>query len=162
MIGTCPQLNKPNVEAQSFLYRIASETTRYYHAASVVPPDVASELSDVLSNLSDSTPYQHLKTKALERFMPLERVRLRQLLAEGALATDAPPNYCAKCDRHGEHKVSNHSPFLRELFLQSLRQPIRLVLAAAGDVSLDRLAELADKVHEATAHPSTLSQHQQT
>ncbi|KAL1483680.1 hypothetical protein MTO96_033031 [Rhipicephalus appendiculatus] len=61
--------------AQFSLYRIASETTRYYHVASVLPPDVASELSGVLSNPSDATPYQHLKTKVLERFMPSERVR---------------------------------------------------------------------------------------
>ncbi|KAH7973156.1 hypothetical protein HPB52_022162 [Rhipicephalus sanguineus] len=42
-------------------------------------------LSDVLSNPSDTTPYQHLKTKVMERFMPSERVRLQQHLAEGDL-----------------------------------------------------------------------------
>ncbi|XP_049272387.1 uncharacterized protein LOC125758763 [Rhipicephalus sanguineus] len=48
-----PQVWFHQVEAQFSLYRIASETTRYYHVASVLPPDVASELSDVLSNPSD-------------------------------------------------------------------------------------------------------------
>ncbi|KAL1445620.1 hypothetical protein MTO96_044914, partial [Rhipicephalus appendiculatus] len=53
-------------EAQFSLYRIASERTRYYHVASVLPRDVANELSDVLSNPSYTTPYQHLHTKVLE------------------------------------------------------------------------------------------------
>ncbi|KAH7952450.1 hypothetical protein HPB52_023471 [Rhipicephalus sanguineus] len=44
------------IEAQFSLYRIVSETTRYCHVASVLPPDVASELSDVLSNPSATTP----------------------------------------------------------------------------------------------------------
>ncbi|KAL1443203.1 hypothetical protein MTO96_030397 [Rhipicephalus appendiculatus] len=65
-----PQVWFHQVEAQFSLYRIASETTRYYHVASVLPPDVASELSDVLSNLSDTTPYQHLKTKAFAPGQP--------------------------------------------------------------------------------------------
>ncbi|KAH7982589.1 hypothetical protein HPB52_006033 [Rhipicephalus sanguineus] len=43
-----PQVWLHQVKAQFFLYRNASETTRYYHVASVLPPDVASELSDVL------------------------------------------------------------------------------------------------------------------
>ncbi|KAH6925430.1 hypothetical protein HPB50_005321 [Hyalomma asiaticum] len=43
------------------------------------------------------------------------------------------------------------SELLRELFLQRISQTIRLVLAVAADVNLDRLAELADHVHEATA-----------
>ncbi|KAH7940538.1 hypothetical protein HPB49_001501 [Dermacentor silvarum] len=51
------------IEAQICLYCITSETTRYYDVASVLPPDVASELSDVLSTPKGTTPYQHLKTK---------------------------------------------------------------------------------------------------
>ncbi|KAH6925431.1 hypothetical protein HPB50_005322 [Hyalomma asiaticum] len=79
------QLCCVHVEAQFSLCRPASETARYYHVASALHPDVASELSDVLSSASDTTPYQYLKTKVLERFTPSERVRLQQLLAEGDL-----------------------------------------------------------------------------
>lgn len=38
------------LEAQFSLYRIASKMARYYHIASVLPPDVASKLSNALSN----------------------------------------------------------------------------------------------------------------
>ncbi|KAL1487018.1 hypothetical protein MTO96_008373 [Rhipicephalus appendiculatus] len=78
------------VEVRFSLYRIASERTRSYHVASVLAPDVARELFDVLSNPSDSTPYQHLKTNVLERFAPSERARLQQLLAEGQFGDRRP------------------------------------------------------------------------
>ncbi|XP_037520524.1 uncharacterized protein LOC119397157 [Rhipicephalus sanguineus] len=149
-----PQVWFHQVKRQFSLYHIASETTRYYHVASVLPPEVASELSDVVSNPLDTTPYQHLKTKVLERFMPSERVRLQQLLAEGDLGDRRPSQLLRRMRQLlGEHAVSAHSELLRELFLQRLSQPIRLVLAAAGDISLDRLAELAHQVHVVTSPP---------
>lgn len=47
------------------------------------------------------------------------------------------------------HHVEN--PILRELFLQRLPQGIRMVLASATDMPLDRLAEMADRVAEYAA-----------
>ncbi|KAH6939764.1 hypothetical protein HPB50_021568 [Hyalomma asiaticum] len=85
-------------------------------------------------NPSDATPYQNLKTEVLERFMPSECVRLQQLLAEGDLG-----------DRRPSHLLQQMRQLLGE------HNPIPVVLAAAGDANLDRLAELTDKVHEATA-----------
>ncbi|KAH7977044.1 hypothetical protein HPB52_023226 [Rhipicephalus sanguineus] len=55
-----------------------------------LPPDVASKLSDVPFSPSDTTAYQHLKTKELQRFMPAERARLQQLLEEGDLGDRRP------------------------------------------------------------------------
>ncbi|XP_037501159.1 uncharacterized protein LOC119375032 [Rhipicephalus sanguineus] len=127
------------------------ETTRYYHIATVLPPDVASEISHVFSNPSGTTPYQYLKTKVLERFMPSERARLQQPLAEGDVGDGRPSKVLRRMRQLlGQRDVSINSALLRELFFQSLSQPFRLVLVAAGDVNLDRLAELADQAHEAT------------
>ena len=48
--------------------------------------------------------------------------------------------------------------FLRELFLQRLPSQVRMVLASAGDMSLEALAQLADKIAEvATPSVSTLN-----
>ncbi|KAH7944988.1 hypothetical protein HPB49_004565 [Dermacentor silvarum] len=44
-----PQVCFRQVKAQFCLYRITSETVRYYHVLSVLAPNVAGELSDVLS-----------------------------------------------------------------------------------------------------------------
>ncbi|XP_077496505.1 uncharacterized protein LOC144107388 [Amblyomma americanum] len=100
------------------------------------------------------TPYQHLKTKMLGRLMLSDRARLQQLLAAED-PDDRRPTYLLRRIRQllGEHDVPSHTSFLRELFLNHLPKPIRLVLPPAGDVTLDRLTELADRVHE-VASPS--------
>nr|XP_050042588.1 uncharacterized protein LOC126539800 [Dermacentor andersoni] len=140
------------MEAQFCLYRITSETMRYYHVASVLPPDAASELSDALSNPTGATPYQIFKTKVLDRFMPLECTRLQQLLTEKDFGDRRPSQLLRRMRRLlGERNIPTHSALLRELFLRRLSQSIRLVLAAACDVTLDHLSELADQVHEATS-----------
>ncbi|KAH7939637.1 hypothetical protein HPB52_015531 [Rhipicephalus sanguineus] len=52
-------------------------------------PDVR-ELCDVLYSPLDTSPHQHLQTKALQRFMPSERARLQQLLAERDMGDRRP------------------------------------------------------------------------
>ncbi|KAH7939013.1 hypothetical protein HPB52_004458 [Rhipicephalus sanguineus] len=79
------------------------------------PRHALPELSDVLSNPSDSAPYQHLKTKVLVRFMPSEHVRLQQLLAEGYLGDRRPSQLSRRMRQHPEeHDVSAHSALLLE------------------------------------------------
>ena len=48
--------------------------------------------------------------------------------------------------------------FLRELFLQRLPNNVRMVLASAGDMSLEDLAQLADKIME-VATPTVSAVH---
>ncbi|KAH6926338.1 hypothetical protein HPB50_017386 [Hyalomma asiaticum] len=61
--------------------------------------------------------------------------------------------------RGGSRAAQQHATACeRELFLQCLPQSTRLVLAAAGELTLDRLAQLADRVHDASsATVTTLS-----
>ncbi|XP_075526590.1 uncharacterized protein LOC142558328 [Dermacentor variabilis] len=147
-----PQVWFPQVEVQFCLYRTASETTRYDHAASVLPPDVAIELSDVLSAPTGATSCQHLKTKVPGRFMPSKRTRLQHLLTEEDLGNRRPSLLLRRMRQLLEERdVPTHPALLRELFFRRLSQPIRLVLAVAADVTRNRLAVLANQVHEATS-----------
>ncbi|XP_075553529.1 uncharacterized protein LOC142586161 [Dermacentor variabilis] len=108
-----PQVWFHQIEAQFRLYRITSETTRYYHVTSVVPAEVASELSDVLSGPKGATPHEHLKTKVLERFAPSERTHLQQHLAGEDLG-DQPPFQMLRRMRQllGERDVPTQSALL--------------------------------------------------
>ena len=57
----------------------------------------------------------------------------------------------------GEHTSTTDSAFLHELFLLKLSANVRMVLASTGDtVSLEKLAELADKILE-VALPSSIA-----
>ncbi|KAL1482501.1 hypothetical protein MTO96_050319, partial [Rhipicephalus appendiculatus] len=106
-----------------------------------LPPDVASELSDVISNPSDTAPYQHLKTKVLERFMPSERVRLQQLLAEGGpWRQEPPPNYFAECDSFLGNTTSlpTQRCFVSSSSNAFLSQSASSSRRPADDINLDR------------------------
>lgn len=80
-----------------------------------------------------------------------ECARLKQLLIEEELGDHHPTQLLHRMRQLlGEQTENAHVPLLHELFLQRLRQLIRMVLAAAGEIPLDRLATLADRVTECT------------
>ncbi|XP_077519883.1 uncharacterized protein LOC144129639 [Amblyomma americanum] len=123
-----PQVSFLQIETLFSLHRITSEVTRYYQVVSTLPPN-------------------HLKTKVLERLMLSEHARLQQLLTAEDPG-DRRPFQLLRWIRQllGERDVPYYTAPLREPFLNCLPQPIRLVLTAAGDVTLDRTAELANFV----------------
>ncbi|XP_037557917.1 uncharacterized protein LOC119435011 [Dermacentor silvarum] len=105
-----PQVPFRQIKAQIYLDSIMLETARYYHVASVLPTDVAGDLSDVLSTPARTTPYQHLKTKVLERFMPSECTRLQQLLSEADLGDRRPSQLLRRMQQlFGDCNVPTHS-----------------------------------------------------
>ncbi|KAH7979975.1 hypothetical protein HPB49_012366 [Dermacentor silvarum] len=90
--------------------------------------------------------------KALGSPYRRECTRLQQLLTSEELGNRCPSQILYWMRQLlGEGNFNTHSALLKELFLQHLTQPVRLVLAAADDTTLDHLAELDDKIHEAAA-----------
>ncbi|XP_077491696.1 uncharacterized protein LOC144102265 [Amblyomma americanum] len=149
-----PQVWFAQVEAIFNLRRVNSETSRFYHLLSNLSPEVAHGVADVLAEPLGDTPYQRIKKRILERTTASERTRLQQLLTREELGDRRPSQLLTSMRKLlGQSNVDSNGAVLRELFLQRLPQSIRLVLAAVGDVTLDRLAELADRMHD-EASPS--------
>ncbi|KAH9361798.1 hypothetical protein HPB48_003793 [Haemaphysalis longicornis] len=140
------------VEAVFDLHRVTSETTRYRHLLCNLPPEVADEVADVIGAPLNDAPYQRLKQSILDRTTVSESARLRHLLTHEELG-DRRPSQLLNTMRQlvGASNVDTNGALLKELFLQRLPQSTRIVLAAAGNLTLDRAAELADKVHDATS-----------
>lgn len=147
-----PRVWFAQVEAQFSLNHITAEATRYRHLVSSLSSEVVERVDDILEQPLGATPYTRLKTAILERTMASERARLQQLLTAEELG-DRRPSQMLHSMRQlmGEHASASQTPILRELFLQRLPHPIRLVLAAAEDMPVERLADLADKVHEVSS-----------
>ncbi|KAH9379965.1 hypothetical protein HPB48_013225 [Haemaphysalis longicornis] len=84
-----------------------------------------------------------------------ESVCLRHLLTHEELE-DRRPSEQLNTMRQlvGVSTVESNGALVNELFLQRLPQSTRIVLAAAGDLTLDRAAELADRVHDAISPKS--------
>ncbi|KAH9363293.1 hypothetical protein HPB48_006399 [Haemaphysalis longicornis] len=139
------------VEAVFDLHRVISETTEFRCLLCNLPPGVADEVADVIR-----APYQRLKQSILDRTTASESALLRHLLAHEELGDRRSSQLLNTMRRLvGASDVDSNGVLSKELFLQRLPQSTRIVLAAAGDLTLDRAAELADRVHDVTSLPTS-------
>ncbi|XP_064460390.1 uncharacterized protein LOC135370540 [Ornithodoros turicata] len=146
-----PQLWFAQVEAQFTLAGITAENRKFFHVISVLPPDIAMEVSDLLLQPSAQQPYSALKEAIISRTMASERKRLQLLLASEELGGRRPSQML----RHMESLLGSRAAtfdraLLKELFLQRLPSQVQMVLATASDLDLAALAVLADSVMEVT------------
>ncbi|KAM7300903.1 tetraspanin-6 [Ixodes scapularis] len=140
------------VEAQFHLKRINAQLSRYYYIVSALPPEIADQFDDVLAATPPADAYDHLKATILRRKTESTSSRLQRLLTTEELGDQRPSQLLHRMRQLlGEQVPHVENPILRELFLQRLPQGIRMVLASATDMPLDRLAEMADRVAEYAA-----------
>ncbi|KAH6944128.1 hypothetical protein HPB50_001944 [Hyalomma asiaticum] len=147
-----PQLWFAQVEATFNLHHISSEISWFHHLLCNLSPEVAQEVADVIAAPLNDAPCQRLKQSILDRTTTSESARLRHLLTSEELGDRRPSqlhNSMRQLLRSSD--VNSNEALFRELFLQRLPQSTRLVLAAAGELTLDRVAQLADRVHDATS-----------
>lgn len=144
-----PQLWFLQVEAQFATQRVTADRLRYYHIISSLPPDVAAEVRDLLLHPPEQDAYATLKRSLIQRTTASEGARFQQLLTEEELGDRKPSQLLRHMQRLlGEKATSIDASLLRNLFLQRLPGNVRMVLVSAGDLTIEKLAELADKVAE--------------
>ncbi|KAH8024448.1 hypothetical protein HPB51_023958 [Rhipicephalus microplus] len=135
------------VEAHFRLRQITSQQARHWHLVSCLPPDVADDLADILASPHPSHPYDTLKAAIISRKSEFEHSRLQQLITATELGYRRPSQLLRRMRQLlGGPSAPQEEKLLRELFLQRLPQSMIPVLVAAGDVPLDTLAEMADRV----------------
>ncbi|CAN7939895.1 unnamed protein product, partial [Ixodes pacificus] len=142
------------VEAQFQLHHITSQATKYLHVVSSLPAEVADELEDILAAKPTSNQYGNLKAAILARKTASERSRLQHLLNMEELGDQRPSQLLRRMREFlGDATSDADISLLRELFLQRLPNNMVVVLAAAEDMPLERLADLADRVAEYSTPP---------
>ncbi|KAH8008709.1 hypothetical protein HPB51_003356 [Rhipicephalus microplus] len=135
------------VEAHFRLRQITSQQTRHCHLVSCLPPDVADDLADILASPHPSHPYDTLKAAMLSCKSESEHSRLQQLITATELGDRRPAQLLRRMRQlFLRPSAPQEEKLLRELFLQHLPQSMVPVLVAAGDVPVDTLAEMADRV----------------
>ncbi|KAH8020302.1 hypothetical protein HPB51_000272 [Rhipicephalus microplus] len=135
------------VEAHFRLRRITSQQTRYWHRLSCLPQDIADDLDDILPSPHPSHPYDTLKAGIISRKPESEHSGLQPLITAAELSDRSPSQLLRRMRQLlGDTSGAQEEKLLRELFLQRLPQSMVPVLVAAGDVPVDTLAEMADRV----------------
>ncbi|KAM7302655.1 hypothetical protein ISCGN_018163 [Ixodes scapularis] len=105
---------------------------------------------------------RYLRGVLLERTTASERTRIQQLLTAQELGDRRPSQLFHEMRQLlGPQASGSQDPILQELFHQKLPQGIRMILAAADDMPLGRLAILADRTAEyASPSIATITLHE--
>ena len=153
-----PQVWFAQVEAQFATRGITVQKTKFDYIIASLAPEFATEVRDLVLSPPAEHPYDKLKEQLIKRTATSEQKRLQLLLNAEELGDRKPMQLLHRMQQLlGEKAGAIDESLLRELFLQYLSANIRMVLASTGDtVSLEDLAQLADKIMEVAA-PSVSS-----
>ena len=153
-----PEVWFSQVEATFTTCGISVQRTKFDHIITSLSPEVATEVRDLILKPPSDNTYDVLQEQLIRRTAASEQCKLQQIFTTEQLG-DRKPTQLLRCMQQllGEHTSTTDSAFLHKLFLLKLPAKVRMVLASTGDtVSLDKLAELADKILE-VALPSSIA-----
>ncbi|CAH8551251.1 unnamed protein product [Dicrocoelium dendriticum] len=136
------------VEATFRCRKITSQSSMFSYVVSRLPVSIASEVIDILDPMPVESPYDKLKAAILKRTTASDEARLQQLLS-GVELGDRTPSQLLRHMRSlvGSSKLDDS--ILRQLWTKCLPANITAILSVlSDDITLEKLAEAADKTHE--------------
>lgn len=131
---------------------ITESKTKYNYIVSHLPPEIASLIRDVLMNPDNNTPYENLKSELIKRSGESSQQEIRQLLSGEELGSRKPSELLRNMKRRAE-SIDVSNKLMLELFLQRLPTSVQSILAAVDGLTLDKAAEISDKILEVTPAP---------
>lgn len=134
-----------NIEAQFVVSGITQDTTKYYSVISALTSDILSYASDIVLEPPPTEKYQKLKSRLIAEFSDSDQRRIKAVLSELTLGDDKPSHLLRKMRELAGRAVGED--FLKTLWLQRLPNQAQVILSVSED-SLDKLALMADKIHE--------------
>ena len=143
-----PRVGFTQIEGMSRFRRITRQDTMFSYVQSQLPSFIAKEVIDVLDPMPSSLPYDTLKTAVLKRTTASDEAKLKQLLS-GVEIGDRTPSQLLRHMRSlvGTSKLDDS--ILQQLWLNHFPPNTKAILATTADqVSLETLADTADKIHE--------------
>lgn len=135
------------VESQFSISGITTEQTKYDYVVAQLDSRLISEVEDIISNPPAKDRYTKLKEELIKRLSASEEQRVRRLLSDEELG-DRKPSQFLRHLRTFAGTTFTDANLLRQLWLRRLPQQLQAILAAQSELSVDKLAELADKIME--------------
>jgi hypothetical protein len=139
-----PALWFSQLESQLALANVTADTTKFHYVVSNLDFRNAQVVRDILQTPPRSDKYEALKTALISRLSSSEEQRIQQLLQREDLGDRKPSEFL----RHLRSLATVPENLLRSLWTNRLPHQTQVILTTQTDSTLDKLAELADKVHE--------------
>ena len=128
--------------------KITNSLTKFTHAVSLLPPDIISQVSDVIAAaITSEKPYEDLKATITQRLESSITTRLQELLSREELGNERPTDLLRRMKRLlGDKFQQFDKAMFLELFYQRLPPAIqRNLFTVKNKLNIDELAELADE-----------------
>lgn len=131
------------VEGFFAIMRITDDATKFYHILATLDRQYAAEVEDVLIGPAD---YNKLKAELIKRLSVSRENKVKQLLVHEQLGDRKPSQFL----RHLQHLAGPDIPedFLKTIWTSRLPTGMQPIIASQPTLSLDALAELADRIND--------------
>ncbi|XP_037875269.1 uncharacterized protein LOC119630332 [Bombyx mori] len=135
------------VEAQFSSSGISADLTKFNYVIAQLDTRVIGEVEDIILQPPPEDKYGRLKSELIRRLSTSEEQRVRQLVSDVELGNRRPSQFLRYL-RSLAGKTLTDENLLRQLWMRRLPQHLQAILAAQSELSLDKVAELADKILE--------------
>lgn len=134
------------IEGQFAMARITDDTTKFYYVLSHLDRQYAVEVEDVITSPPEKGKYEKLKLELIKRLSMSSERKVKQLLQSEELGDRKPSQFL----RHLRHLAGPNIPenFLRTIWTSRLPNNLQTVIASQMSLTLNELADLADRVHD--------------
>lgn len=131
------------VEGQFAISRIEDQATKFYLILGNLDRQHAAEVEDILTGPPD---YNKLKAELIKRLSVSRENKVKQLLMHEELGSRKPSQFL----RHLQHLAGPKVPedFLKTIWSSRLPSSMQPIVASQTTLTMDALAELADRVHD--------------
>ncbi|GFX57621.1 uncharacterized protein TNCV_2676071 [Trichonephila clavipes] len=128
---------------------ITDSKTKFNYIIAHLPPEAATIIRDVIMNPDPVEPYEKARTELIKRSGESSHQEIRKLLIGEELGNRRPSELLRVMRRRAEsHSVPDD--LMLELFQQHLPTRVQSILAAISPLTLEKAAEVADRVMEVT------------
>ncbi|GFR16782.1 uncharacterized protein TNCT_731441 [Trichonephila clavata] len=97
-------------------------------------------------------PYAQIKNELINRSGESSQQEIRKLLSGEELGSRKPSELLRNMKRRAE-SLNVDDTLMTELFLQRLPSSVQTILAAVSDLTLDKAADIADRIFEVSPSP---------
>ena len=145
-----PTLWFAQVDAQFHKKRVTSDNSKYYAVIAMLDSNILEKVSDLIESPPQADKYQSLKTALINRFTDSQQKQLHLLVTDLELGDKTPSQLLREMRTLAAGSLSEEA--LRTLWLQRIPVTVRCVLSASKDVEIAKLADIADRIVEASSH----------
>ncbi|XP_015440032.1 PREDICTED: uncharacterized protein LOC107194838 [Dufourea novaeangliae] len=143
------------IEAQFAINGVTADTTKFYYVMAQLEHKYALEVQDIFANPPEKDKYGTLKKELVHRLSASQSQRIDKLLEKEDIGDRTPSQFLRHMQNLAGTAVTEE--FLRTLWARRLPAMTRAIINSQADLSLSKLAEIADQIRENTAHTGAAS-----